>query len=87
MATVEAMGRGCVPVVVDQAGQKEIVEHGVSGMLWNSWSEMIEFTLRLSNEPDECERLRQNSIKRAQNFAFPSFSRQVGEILSEIGSL
>lgn len=31
MTTVEAMQNYCVPIVIDGGGQKEIVEHGVSG--------------------------------------------------------
>ncbi len=36
MTTAEAMAGGCVPVVIDRAGQQEIVRDGVDGFRWNS---------------------------------------------------
>ena len=47
IATVEAMAAGCVPVVIDKGGQREIVEHGRTGFLWTTVDEMKACTLRL----------------------------------------
>lgn len=41
MTTVEAMANGCIPIVINKGGQKEIVQHGVNGFLWNSTDEII----------------------------------------------
>jgi glycosyltransferase involved in cell wall biosynthesis len=51
MTTVEAMAAGCVPVVINKGGQPEIVEHGVSGFLWNTTEEWRDYTLRLMKDP------------------------------------
>jgi len=45
ISTVEAMGAGCVPVVINAGGQKEIVENKISGYLWSTKDEF-----KMSNE-------------------------------------
>ncbi len=41
MTTAEAMAGGCVPVVIDRAGQREIVREGVNGFRWSTPAELI----------------------------------------------
>lgn len=50
ITTVEAMASGCVPVVINAGGQKEIVT-AKSGFLWNTREELLEDTLKLINDP------------------------------------
>ena len=50
ITTVEAMAAGCVPVVINKAGQREIVEDGVSGFLWNTWGELKDRTQLLAED-------------------------------------
>ncbi len=44
MTTVEAMAGGCVPVVIDRAGQKEIVREGLDGYRWSTPEQLVERT-------------------------------------------
>jgi len=46
MTTVEAMQNYCVPVVIDGGGQREIVEHGISGFRFTSKEELKSYTLK-----------------------------------------
>ena len=71
IATVEAMSAGCVPVVIDKGGQREIVEHGVSGFLWTTLEELKEYTVLLMRK----EKLRAQMEKAARNRA-AIFSRE-----------
>ena len=50
ISTVEAMSAGCVPVVIDKGGQREIVEHGVSGFVWRTLEELKDYTGRLMRD-------------------------------------
>lgn len=50
IATVEAMAAGCVPVVVNKGGQREIVDHGRTGFLWNTLDELAMYTRRLATD-------------------------------------
>ena len=38
------MAYGVVPVVINKGGQKEMIEQGVTGYLWNTEEECIERT-------------------------------------------
>jgi glycosyltransferase involved in cell wall biosynthesis len=52
MSTVEAMQNGCLPIVFDGGGQREIVENGVSGFRFASARELREQTLRALADPE-----------------------------------
>lgn len=84
ISTVEAMAAGCVPVVIKKGGQPEIVEHGVSGFLWETLDELVDYTDLLLND----DRLRTNMAeaarKRAELFSQESFvANFLGRILPE----
>lgn len=69
LSTVEAMAHGCVPVVVKLGGQREIVEHGVNGFLWNSFAEMQEYTRQLAVDPALWRKMSDAARIRAQDFS------------------
>ena len=75
MSTVEAMSAGCVPVVVNRGGQKEIVSHGKSGYLWNTLDEFLEYTAALVNHPELRRSVRQHARERFLDFGRRHFSR------------
>jgi glycosyltransferase involved in cell wall biosynthesis len=73
MATAEAMAAGCVPVVIDKGGQREIVTHGESGFLWTSLAELKEYTLRLAHDGTLWHRMSAAARRRAARFARERF--------------
>jgi glycosyltransferase involved in cell wall biosynthesis len=50
ITTVEAMAAGCVPVVIDKAGQREIVRHGTDGYRWTTLDELEAWTRQLAGD-------------------------------------
>lgn len=81
ISTVEAMGAGAVPVVINAGGQKEIVEDNISGFLWNSIEEMEEKTLLLSKENVILEKMSKEAVARAKNFAGERFGDDVKRLI------
>lgn len=77
ISTVEAMGAGVVPVVINEGGQKEIVEEGVTGMLWNSLEELEEKTVALTKNTSLLKKLSTAAEKRAQAFSLEVFREKV----------
>lgn len=73
MSTVEAMAAGCVPVVINKGGQPEIVEHGVSGFLWNTLEELRDYTNRLIMDDRLRDRMADAARERAQQFSRETF--------------
>ncbi|MBI4092234.1 MAG: glycosyltransferase family 4 protein [Candidatus Levybacteria bacterium] len=77
ISTVEAMGAGAVPVVLNAGGQKEIVEDNVSGLLWNSLSELEEKTLLLTKEDEILQKMSAEAVKRAKDFEGERFCDEI----------
>ncbi|WP_045879786.1 glycosyltransferase [Pseudofrankia sp. DC12] len=74
MTTVEAMAGGCVPVVIDRAGQREIVRHGIDGFRWTEPEQLMSFTRRLAAEEGLRSRLAEEAVERAQLFSDAAFA-------------
>ncbi len=52
ISTVEAMSAGCVPIVFNGGGQKEIVKNAVNGFLFNTQEQLLTQTLTLINNDE-----------------------------------
>jgi glycosyltransferase involved in cell wall biosynthesis len=84
ITTVEAMASGCVPVVIDKAGQREVVRHADNGYLWNCLEDCISNTLKvLENEPLR-EKLSAKAIETSRNFGTDRFKHDLDEIMGWI---
>jgi glycosyltransferase involved in cell wall biosynthesis len=77
IVTVEAMSAGCVPVVIARGGQPEIVQHGVSGFLWNTLDELAHYTGLLTSDPELLTRMSAAARERARTFSKTAFMRRV----------
>jgi glycosyltransferase involved in cell wall biosynthesis len=69
---VEAMGMGCVPVASDDAGAREAVDDGETGLIVRPGDEgqLTDALLRLVRQPE----LRRNLAVRAKRRARTSFT-------------
>jgi glycosyltransferase involved in cell wall biosynthesis len=87
MTTVEAMAAGCVPIVIDKAGQKEIITNGVSGFRWSAPAELMRLTRRVAGD----ERLRATisaaAAERSAAFSDEAFATRWQEIAGEYALL
>lgn len=81
ISTVEAMGAGAVPVVINAGGQKEIISDGESGFLWNSLDDLIEKTQLLINDEKLWLQMSQQAVRRAKDFAGNRFCEELYKIL------
>lgn len=84
ITTVEAMAAGCVPVVIAKAGQLETVEHGKSGYLWNTLSELDSYTIRVAKDAAIRASLQQGAIARSRVFDQDSFKRRLLDLIANI---
>lgn len=83
ISTVEAMGAGVVPVVINAGGQKEIVEDGANGFLWNTLDELHEKTLKLINNEKLWRDLSESAKKRSKDFAGDRFCRDICNLIEK----
>lgn len=80
IATVEAMAAGCVPVVINRGGQREIVRHGQDGFLWNTLDELKAFTRQLMTDRALWERMSDAARLRAAGFARSRFLAEMSAV-------
>jgi glycosyltransferase involved in cell wall biosynthesis len=85
ITTVEAMAAGCVPVVIDKAGQREIVRHGTDGFRWTTLGELEAQTRELAGDDQLRERLAAAAAERAGAFSEEAFAARWREIAGRLG--
>lgn len=81
ISTVEAMGVGSVPVVIDAGGQKEIIENNKNGFLWNSLEELKSKTLELIDNETLLSKLSKEAMESAKNFSKDNFYQAVDGLI------
>ncbi len=83
ISTVEAMGAGAVPVVINAGGQKEIVEDGENGFLWESLEELKEKTLKLTNNEALLLKLSKFAADSVKKFNKENFYKGIDSLISK----
>ena len=81
ITTVEAMSAGCVPVVIDKGGQREIITPD-SGFLCRSLDELVDKTNHIIDSPQELANFSKKARERSAHFSQQSFTATV-ELLSK----
>jgi glycosyltransferase involved in cell wall biosynthesis len=87
MTTAEAMAGGCVPVVIDRAGQREIVTNGVHGFRWSTPQELAARTRQLAEDEELRVKLSAAAVARAQGYSDEAFAERWQEIVTRRGLL
>lgn len=87
MTTVEAMAGGCVPVVIDRAGQKEIVRENVDGFRWSTPEELLSRTAEVAGDEALRARLAGAAVARAQEYSEDAFAERWHDIVAKHGLL
>jgi len=73
ITVVESMAAGCVPVVVNIGGHKEIIDDKQNGYLWDKESQLREITTMLISNKKELASKAKNAIKESNEFSDKSF--------------
>jgi glycosyltransferase involved in cell wall biosynthesis len=85
ITTVEAMAASCVPVVIDKAGQREIVRHGTDGYRWTTLGELEDLSRRLAGDDELRQRLAAAAVQRAGAFSEEAFVARWRRIAAGLG--
>jgi glycosyltransferase involved in cell wall biosynthesis len=86
ISTVEAMGAGAVPIVVGSGGQREIVQHNVSGYHFRSLDDLVERTRLLAEDQGLRRRLAHAARQRAEEFSTERFAQRVRALVDNAPS-
>lgn len=81
ISTVEAMGGGAVPVVINAGGQKEIVKDGKNGYLWDTMDELVKKTLNLTEDEKLLRKLSSQALSDSRQFSGENFCERIKEFI------
>jgi glycosyltransferase involved in cell wall biosynthesis len=81
ITTVEAMAAGCVPVVINLGGQKEIVKDGENGFLWDTPEDFERKTVDLINNPGKLEKISKSASGMVAKFSTERFIEDINNII------
>jgi len=84
ITTAEAMSAGCIPVVINKGGQKEIIEDGVDGFFFSDLQELSSQTLKIIRGETDSGKIRENAVRNCQKFSNSSFEKELLSIIKEI---
>jgi glycosyltransferase involved in cell wall biosynthesis len=86
IATVEAMSFGAVPVVVGQAGPREVVTDGVDGFHFHRMSDLVGRTEQLIGDDGLRRHLSEAAVRRSTAFSAEQFGDQVRAIVEAVAA-
>jgi glycosyltransferase involved in cell wall biosynthesis len=81
ISTGEAMAAGCVPVVFNGGGLRELVQHGANGFLWDNLKELKDLTMLLVGDEGLRSRMSEAARRRGRDFGRERFQRGLREHL------
>jgi glycosyltransferase involved in cell wall biosynthesis len=81
ITTVEAMSAGCVPVVINKGGQKEIINEGINGFLWDTPEELVEKTVSLLQNPEKRLLMSKAARETTNKYSFEEFTKKLRLLL------
>ena len=85
MTTVEAMASGCVPLSYARAGQPEVIDNDVSGVLFETLDELGAATLALIDDRDRLTQMAGAAIERSATFSYDRFRTGFLRLLADTG--
>ncbi len=84
MTVAEAMQSGCIPLVFDGGGMREIVRSGENGFLFSGLIELVGTTIRLFDEPALRARLAEAAWSAGRGFGKEIFAGRVRALAREL---
>lgn len=82
MTTIEAMSAGCIPLVFNGGGQKEIVKEGKNGFLWNTLPELINKTRQIFIKKDQYLKLFEQVQIDSRAYSKEEFIRKIKTLIN-----
>lgn len=83
ITTVEAMSSGCVPIVINKAGQKEIIENRKDGILWETCDDLIRNTVMLAQNESKRRKISKKAIEKSKVFSRENFNDKVNLLIEK----
>lgn len=82
ITTIESMAAGCVPLVFNGGGQKEIINDRINGRLWSEADELIRYTKEIIEEKDSTEKMSLEAISSSKKYSKEVFINKINHLLN-----
>ncbi len=80
ITVVESMAAGCIPIVVNKGGFREILVEPIDNLLWNSQKALVEKTLQLINDEKRRKILSHIVQQISKQFSQDRFEYEISKI-------
>lgn len=84
ITTVEAMSSGAVPIVIGEAGQREVVEHGRSGYHFHTIDQLVDLTRLVTDDDVLRRRLAEAAHTRARAYSMEAFGDHLRGLVDDV---
>lgn len=84
MVATEALAAGCIPVVFNGGGLREIITNGKTGYLWSTPEELQQQTLRLTGDEERRRVIGSAAVEASRTFAGPAFEVRLMNALAPL---
>jgi glycosyltransferase involved in cell wall biosynthesis len=84
ITTVEAMAAGCIPVVINKGGQKEIINDRYNGFLFESWEELENITIGIIRGEVDTKNISKKASKDCRRFSNSNFKKGLLSIIDDL---
>jgi glycosyltransferase involved in cell wall biosynthesis len=75
------MSTGCIPVVLDRGGVRDIITHNDNGFLAKDVDEVARYTLAVFQSPDDnIKKLRAEAIRSVVRFSHAAFTAKFSKL-------
>lgn len=81
IATVQAMENGAVPIVINSGGQREIIDNGKDGFLWDTKEDCLILTKKIIDNKEEWQRISNHAKEKAKLFSVEQFKKHVLSVI------
>jgi len=81
IAPVEAMAAGCIPIITNAGGHREIIENNVNGFLWNNPGELYGYTKKISSDEKLRKQISEKAKEASQKFSYEKFEKTFTNLL------
>lgn len=82
ITVVESMAGGCVPIVLNKGGHREIVENNKTGFLWDYPEDLKALSLSLVGQERRRERLAKAAREKSKKFSQERFEKEILKLSS-----
>ena len=84
MTTVEAMTRGCIPIVINKAGQKEIMQDRFGFLTWTELEELQKITIEIAADENIILELQPKLLEQSKKYQLACFREKTEKVMKEL---